>query len=173
MPIEHQPRDEGDKPELHVDDEHGREIERRQRRIEQQQHRRAGDEIAHVVQAAHRLHVAAADVRARNDARNHRPADDRLEAVGQRAQHLAAEDVDQRQYRDERDRQHRQHEQCVEAAAGQHAVGKLKQIQRQRQHQQVDEDREGADGGETALGDRTPATERIGIDARTPRRFVR
>ena len=46
-PRQHRAGDQRDDAELRADEKHGREIERRQRRVEQQQHDRAGKEIAH------------------------------------------------------------------------------------------------------------------------------
>ena len=51
--------DQRDDAELRVDEKYCGEVERRQRRVEQQQHDGAGEEIAHVVQAAHRFRRAA------------------------------------------------------------------------------------------------------------------
>ena len=53
-------------------------------------------------------------------------------------------------------RQQGQHDERVQAAAGQDAIGNLEQVDRHRQHQQVDEDRENADGDEGAPRDLVP-----------------
>ena len=53
-------------------------------------------------------------------------------------------------------RQKGQHDERVHAAAGQDAIGNLEQIDRHRQHEQVDEDRENADGDEGAQRDLVP-----------------
>ena len=86
------------KPRLGMDEEHRGEIERRHRRIEQDQHGRAGDEAAHLVQAAQRQHVAAVAGRRRgDDAGEHRAAEDGLHSGRQPPEHLAAQGVEQRQ----------------------------------------------------------------------------
>ena len=53
--------DQGDDAELRAYEENRREVERRQRRVEQQQHEGAGEEVAHVMQAAHRFSGAAGE----------------------------------------------------------------------------------------------------------------
>ena len=87
-------------------------------------------------------------------------AEGRLEPIGERAQHLAAADVEQRQNAEEGDGQHRQHQQRIDAAAGQDAIGDLEQVDRHRQHQQVHEHRERRDDEERALGERVPLLQR-------------
>jgi hypothetical protein len=76
------------------------------------------------------------------------PSEDGAEPRGQRAEHLSPEYVEQGQYREEHQRQHREHQQRVEAATGEHAVGNLEQVDRQGQHQDVDENREHGNGDE-------------------------
>ena len=167
---------ERDEAEARMDEEHRREIERRHRRIEQHQHGRAGHEAADLVQAAQGQHVAAvAGRRGRDDAGEHRAAEDGFHSRRQPAEHLAAQGVEQRQDQDESERQQRQHDQRVEAAAGQHAVGNLEQVDRHRQHEQVDEDRENADGDEGAQRDLVPLLEGVARrcrDVRGARAFV-
>ena len=49
----------------------------------------------------------------------------------------------------------------VEAAAGEHAIRELEQIERQGHHQEIDEDREDAHGDQSAARQRMPAPDRI------------
>ena len=59
-------------------------------------------------------------------------------------------------HEDESECQQRQHDQRVQAAAGQDAIGDLEQVDRHRQHQQIDEDREHADRDERAASHAAP-----------------
>ena len=104
-----------------------------------------------------------------DDAGEQMAAEGRLQPVGERAQHLPAADVEQRQNAEEGDGQHRQHQQRIDAAAGQDAIGDLEQVDRHRQHQQVHEHRERRDGEERALGERAPLLQRRAARARPAR----
>ena len=103
---ESDPSSENDHAELAMDEKDGGEVERRHRRIEQDQHRRAGDEAAHLMQAAQRLHATAvADGRRRDDARQYGSAEDGLHSRRQPAEHLAAQCIQQRKHDDQPQRQ--------------------------------------------------------------------
>ena len=56
----------------------------------------------------------------------------------------------------------REHQQCFEAAARQHAVGDLEQVDRQREHQQIHHDRECRDRDQVRARDRAPGRQRVG-----------
>ena len=80
----------------------GGEVEGRHRRIEQDEHRRTGNEAAHLMQAAQRLYATAvADGGGGDDARQYGSAEDGLHSRCQPAKHLAAKCVQQRKH-DER-----------------------------------------------------------------------
>ena len=139
-----------------------REVERRQRRVEQHQHGGAGDEAAHLVElrSGRTLPPSVAGA-SDDDGRQNRAAQHRLHARGEAAEHLPAHRIEQRQNADEAERHQRQHDERVEAVAGQNAIGDLEQVDRHRQHQQVDEHREHGDDDDGAAGDAAPLLQRI------------
>ena len=126
-----------------MNEEHGGEVERRHRRIEQEQHRRAGDEAAHLVQAAQRLHVAAVAGPGAVVTMLASTGPPRMVSilVASRPSTWRRSVSSSDSTHDEAERQQRQHDQRFDAAAGQDAIGDLEQVDRHRQHQQIDEDR--------------------------------
>ena len=127
-----QARHDGDVAEISVNEEYDSEVEGRERRVHQQKHDGARDESAHLVKAADRLDgPALAGTGVVDAARQHCAAEQGLHLGRKTPQHLPTQNVDDREDADERQRESREHQQCFEAAARQHAVGYLEQVHRQ------------------------------------------
>ena len=73
----------------------------------------------------------------------------------------AAHHVHQYMRRDRDDHDNGQHHQRIRAAAGQHAVGHVEQVDRYGQHQQVDHDREDPDGDHVSARARQALAEHV------------
>ena len=73
----------------------------------------------------------------------------------------AAHHVHQHMRRDRDDHDDGQHHQRVRAAAGQHAIGHVEQVDRDGEHQQVDRNREDPDGHHVAAGVRQAPAEHV------------
>jgi hypothetical protein len=92
---QHEARRQHQPAEIGVDQEDHREVERRDRRVEQQQHGRTGDERAHLMQAAQGLRIAALPGRgSRDDAGEDRRAEDGLHGHGQATEDLPPQHVE-------------------------------------------------------------------------------
>jgi hypothetical protein len=119
-----QARHDGDVAEISVNEEYDSEVEGRERRVHQQKHDGARHESAHLVKAADRLDgPALAGPGVVDAARQHCAAEQGLHLGRKTPQHLPTQNVDDREDADERQRESREHQQCFEAAARQHAVG--------------------------------------------------
>ena len=145
-----------------MDQEHDGEIDRRHRRIEHRQQHRPGDECAQVLQIRQRLEFAArAALRGFGGGAENRSAQSGFGLDRDPHQDEAAHHVHQHMRGDRDDHDDRQHDQRIGAAAGQHAIGHVEQIDRNRQHQQVDGDREDPHGDQVAARVRKAFAEHI------------
>ena len=145
-----------------MDQEHDGEIDRRHRRIEHRQQYRPGEERAEVLQVGQRLEFAAGSaLRGFGGGAQHRTAQFGFGLDRHPHQDEAAHHVHQHMRPDRDDHDDGQHHQRIRAAAGQHAIGHVEQIDRYGQHQQIDHDREDPDGHQVAAGARKPLAEHV------------
>ena len=155
-------RAQHDEPELRMDQEHDGEIGRRDRRIEHRQQYRPGEERAEVLQVGQRLEFAAGStLRGFGGGAQHGSAQFGFGLDRNPHQDEAAHHVHQHMRRDRDDHDNGQHHQRIGAAAGQHAIGHVEQIDRYGQHQQIDHDREDPDGHHVAAGARKTLAEHV------------
>ena len=153
-----------DEAKIGMDQEHdGEQVDRRDRRIEHRQQHRPGEERAEVLQVGQRLELAARAVLRRLWRRRSGPAPPNLASAStamrirmkRRIMSIStcatiATDHDERQ-----------HHQRIGAAAGQHAIGDVEQVDRYRQHQHVDDEREDPDRHHVAAGARKTLAEHV------------
>ena len=145
-----------------MDQEHDGEIDRRDRRIEHRQQYRPGEERAEVLQVGQRLEFAAGStLRGFGGGAQHGSAQFGFGLDRNPHQDEAAHHVHQHMRRDRDDHDNGQHHQRIGAAAGQHAIGHVEQIDRYGQHQQIDHNREDPDGHHVAAGARKTLAEHV------------
>ncbi len=136
-------RSQHDEPEMRMNQEHHGEIDRRHRRIEHRQQHRTGNERAEMLQVGQCLEFAAGStLRGLGRGAQHGSAQLSFGLDRNPHQDEAAHHVHQHMRGDRDDHDDGQHHQRVRAAAGQHAIGHVEQVDRDGEHQQVDRDRE-------------------------------
>ena len=159
---QHERGDGDDVAEMRVDQIDRQQIDRRRRRIEHGEDHRTGQEAADLLEIGKRLEFAAgATLRRLGRGAEHRPAEPAFDIHGDPHQHEAAHHVEQdmRQDRDHHD--DRQHHQRIEAAARQHPVRHLEQVDRHGEHQRVDHQREDRDDQHVAARVGEPLAENL------------
>ena len=146
-----QPGDEKQRDAAHHDDDAQMRMhqvddddeQRHQWRIEEGDQRAGGDEGTQLLQILQRLVILAVAVqRGARRRRQNRCAELNLQFYCRAHQDEAAHRIHERLQQDSADDGDRQHDQRVHRAAGQHTVGNLEQIDRDRQQQHVDGDGE-------------------------------
>ena len=134
-------RDGDDVAEMRVDQEHRQQVDRRSRRIEHRQDHRAGQEAADLLEIGQRLELAVgAGLRGLGRGGEHRAAEPAFDIDRHAHQHEPPHHVEQDMGTDRDHDDQRQHDEGIEAAAGQHAVRHLEEIDRHGEHQGVHHD---------------------------------
>ncbi len=155
-------RAQHDESEMRMDQEHHGEIDRRHRRIEHRQQYRTGNERAEMLQVGQRLEFATGSaLRGFGGGAQHGSAQFGFGFDRNPHQDEAPHHVHQHMRRDRDDHDDGQHHQRVRAAAGQHAIGHVEQVDRDGEHQQVDRNREKSHGHQVAAGVRQTAAEHV------------
>ena len=155
-------RPQHDESEMRMDQEHDGEIDRRHRRIEHRQQHRTGNERAEMLQVRQCLEFAAGStLRGLGGGAQHGSAQFSFGLDRDPHQDDAAHHVHQHMRGDRDDHDDGQHHQRVRAAAGQHAIGHVEQVDRNGEHQQVDRNREKSHGHQVAAGICQTAAEHV------------
>jgi hypothetical protein len=140
-----------DQAEVRVDEEHDKQIDRRDRRVEHGQHGRPDEEAAHLLQVGKRLEfpVGAALSCFRRCAQ-HRSAELAFGLGRDTHEDEASDHVEHRLSQDDTNDHDGEHNQRVDASAAENTIGKLEEVDRNSQQQQVHGEGEGADHDEIA-----------------------
>lgn len=133
-----------------MEQEHHQQKQRKPRRIEEREHRAAGQELAHGVQVVDRLPRIGGHARQAALERRfvHAPGQRRVKARADLNDDGAARVIQRAHQREQTDDHQAQHHQREDVAGRQHAVIDLQHVERRRQHQQV--------GGDTERGHAVP-----------------